>query len=295
MSTVLAHAPAGIFKGLSRDGVNYFHSLDFLDLESRYAPSTPAAYEPERVFDATIKRPESIAMSITAPADARPGSDHPVLVYIHGGRFESGTHEDPRAEGTANALHGVVQVQLGYRVGFEGLVQFKGDEPHAYRGIDDCQMGLEWIQKNIEAFGGDPTNVTVVGQSAGATTALWLMRKDHYRGGFRRVIAISPCYPRHSFSQRKGTLRSFFGKPITREAFENASPQRLKRAFKLFRTRYILDMALGPAPFDPNELADVPVLLASTRDEFYHDVGGKWADNLADGCLSAGLLRRPSS
>lgn len=292
MSTVLAHAPAGIFKGLSRDGVNYFHSLDFVDLPSRFAPAQPVQFTPERVIDATIKRPEAIALSITTPDDARPGADYPVLVYIHGGRFESGTHEDPRAEGTANAHQGVVQVQLGYRVGFEGLVQFKGDESHSYRGIDDCQMGLEWIQKNIEVFGGDPTNVTVVGQSAGATTALWLMRKDHYRGSFRRVIAISPCYPRHSFSQRKGTLRTFFGKPITREAFEKASPKRLARTFKLFRTRYLLDMALGPAPFDPNELADVPVLLASTRDEFYHDIGGKWADNLKDGWFKRWIIKK---
>lgn len=294
MSTVLVHAPAGIYQGLSRDGVNYFHSIDFLDLESRFAPAHPAVFEPERQFDVTVMRPDEVALSITTPEESRPGSDHPVVVYIHGGRFESGTHEDPRAEGTANALQGVVQVQLGYRVGFEGFVQFPGDEPHAYRGIDDCQIGLEWVQKNIEAFGGDPTNVTIMGQSAGATTALWLMRKDHYRGSFRRVVAMSPCYPRHSFQQRKGTLRTFFGKPITRRTFEKASDKRLRRTFRMFRTRYILDMTLGPAPFDPDELADVPVLLASTRDEFYHDIGGKWADNLRDSAFKRWIIKKTS-
>ncbi|WLP87162.1 carboxylesterase family protein [Corynebacterium stationis] len=294
VSTVIVKAPAGIYQGLSHDGVNFFHSIDFLDLPTRFAPAQPAEFAPEQLFDATVERPHEIALSISTPDDASPGSDHPVVVYIHGGRFESGTHEDPRAEGTANARHGVVQVQLGYRVGFEGFVQFPGDEPHAYRGIDDCQVGLEWVQKNIEAFGGDPTNVTIIGQSAGATTALWLMRKDHYRGGFRRVIAISPCYPRHSFAQRKGTLRAFIGKPITRRSFEKASPKRLKRTFKLFRTRYILDMALGPAPFQPEELADVPVLLASTRDEFYHDIGGKWADNLKDSFFKRWIIKKTS-
>src|SRR5699024_8426539 len=202
VSTVLVHAPSGIYQGLRHDGVNFFHSIDFLDLPTRFAPAAPAASKPEQLFDATVERPEEIALSISAPADAQPGSDHPVVVYIHGGRFESGTHEDPRAEGTANARHGVVQVQLGYREGFEGFVQFPGDDPHSYCGIDDCQVELELVQSNIEAFGGDPSSDTIIGQSAGATTPLWLMRKDQFRGGFRRVIAISPCYPRHSFSQR---------------------------------------------------------------------------------------------
>src|SRR5690625_7117301 len=56
--------------------------------------------------------------------------------YLHS--FPTRRSSDlPRAEGTANARHGVVQVQLGYRVGLEGFVQFPGDEPHAYRGIDE--------------------------------------------------------------------------------------------------------------------------------------------------------------
>src|SRR5699024_4757821 len=206
--------------GLRHVGVNLFHSIDFLDLPTRFAPAAPAASKPEQLFDATVERPEEIALSISAPADAQPGSDHPVVVYIHGGRFESGPHEDPSDEGTANARHGVVQVQLGYRVGFEGFVQFPGDEPHAYRGIDDCQIGLEWVQKNIEAFGGDPTNVTIMVQSAGATTALWLMRKDHYRGSFRRVVAChratrgipssnakAPCAPSSANRLRAGPLK----------------------------------------------------------------------------------------
>lgn len=292
MSHVLVHAPAGIYQGYHKDGVSYFHSVEFLDLESRFAPSVPRKFEPTQTFDATTKRPEEIALSITAPEDAKNGSDYPVLVYIHGGRFESGTHEDPRADGTANALQGVVQVQLGYRVGLEGLVPFKGDEPHRYRAIDDCQVGLEWIQRNIEAFGGDPTNVTLIGQSAGATTALWLTRKDHYRGGFRRVIALSPCFPREHFDARKNTLRAFLGKPITRKSLENTSSKRKARAFKWFRTRYILDMALGPGPLDTSELADVPLLLAATRDEFYKDQGGMWADKRKDGFFKDWIIKK---
>ena len=53
-------------------------------------------------------------------------------------------------------------------------------------------------------------------------------------------------------------------------------------------------MALGPAPFQPEELADVPVLLASTRDEFYHDIGGKWADNLKDSFFKRWIIKKTS-
>src|SRR5699024_11021343 len=119
VSTVLVKAPAGIYQGLSHDGVNFFHSIDSLDLPTRFAPAQPAELAPEQLVGASVERPPAVALSISTPDDARPGSDHPLVVDIHGGRFESGTDDLPRAEGTAKARHGVVQVQVGYRVGFE--------------------------------------------------------------------------------------------------------------------------------------------------------------------------------
>ncbi len=269
---VTVTCPAGPVTGLDDGSVRRFHSIPYSEIPGDFEDAVPA--RPAAAIDATVPRPKDIALSVTTPAGARADDDLPVIVYIHGGRFEYGTHEDPRADGRANAGRGVVTVQLGYRVGLPGFARFHDDEPHHYRGVDDCQLGLEWVQRNIEAFGGDPTNVTLYGQSAGATTALWLMRRDHYRGAFRRVVASSPCYPRASFEQRKGSLRRALGKPVTRETLAAMPPEKLARGYRRFRSRHGMDMALGPSPFDGTQLTDVPLVLSSMRDEFYHMPAG---------------------
>ncbi|APT93638.1 carboxylesterase [Corynebacterium phocae] len=271
MTYVSITAPAGTFQGRTEDGVNSFHSIAYSHIPGEYAESEPAPHLGE--YDATTPRPDAIALTITAPTPRRSGG-YPVVVYIHGGRYESGTHEDSRADGTANARAGIVQVQLGYRVGLPGLAKLPEDNYFSYRAIGDCQLGLEWIQKNIAAFGGDPTNVTLVGQSAGATTALWLARRDHYRGAFRRVLAMSPCFPRQGFEHRKATLRRALGAPITKANLEATAPEKVTAGYAKFRKKYRFDMALGPYPLQPEELADIPIVLSSTREEFY-DLGGK--------------------
>ncbi|OFQ45637.1 carboxylesterase family protein [Corynebacterium sp. HMSC076D02] len=265
--------PAGTITGYTTDTVNYFHSVDYSEIPSDFADARPL--QTPRNQDARVPRPEAVALTITAPAET---TDAPVLVYIHGGRYEHGTHEDPRAEGTANAQAGIVQVQVGYRVGLPGFASFRDDEAFRFRGIDDCQLALEWIQRNIESFGGDPTNVTLIGQSAGATTALWLMRRDHYRGAFRRVVALSPAFPLQPFEERKATLRQAMGTAITRGSLESLPQEKLEAGYRKFAKKYKYGMALGPAPFDARELADIPLVLGSTRDEFYDVASAQKAD-----------------
>ncbi|MDO5031054.1 carboxylesterase family protein [Corynebacterium sp.] len=263
MSNVEIACPAGTITGYQRGEVNYFHSIDYSLIPGDFEDPQPA---PPRDQDARTPRPEAIALSITAPAEAH---DAPVVVYIHGGRYEHGTHEDARAEGTTNAEAGIVQVQLGYRVGLAGLARFADDEADHYRAIEDLQLGLEWVQSNIEAFGGDPTNVTVLGQSAGANAALWLARRDHYRGAFRRLIALSPGFPRERFEVREPALREALGVPVTRESLAAMDSEKLAAGYRAFRKKYTLDMALGPAPLDCSQLAEIPIVLGTTRDEFY--------------------------
>ena len=271
MDYTRVNCPAGTITGYTQDNVTYFHSIPFLSYSSPFDPSEPfSAGE----YEATEPRPESVALSITKPAAAREGSDYPVLVHIHGGRYEMGSHEDPQARGKNCAENGIIQVNLGYRYSLPGFVRFHNDEPNHFRGIDDCQLGLEWVQRNIESFGGDPTNVTLSGQSAGATSALWLSRKDHFRGGFRRVVAASPCYPRESFEKRKRALRFLLGKPITYDSLNSLSDKQLERGYERFSKFYGLDLPLGPAPLETNELVDIPILVTTTREEFY-DLGEK--------------------
>lgn len=270
IETCLAHAPAGRVTGRRYDdGTERFHSIAYSLIDEDFSDARPNPDDADRNVDATVPQPANIALTVTRPTGTTPGADLPVIAYIHGGRFEHGTHEDPRADGAASAESGVMIVQIDYRISVQGLARFRDDEPHHYRAIDDCQLALEWVQRNIESFGGDPTNVTLFGQSAGATTALWLSRRDHYRGAFRRVLACSPCFPRHSWEQRKWLYRGMLGQPLTRESLNQQPKRRLARAYRRFRTALILDMALGPHPLDMAQMAEVDLVITSTRDEFY--------------------------
>jgi para-nitrobenzyl esterase len=113
----------------------------------------------------------------------------PVMVWIHGGAFMNGSGSDPLYDGTRFARDGVVCVTFNYRLGAEGFL-FLGDGI-ANLGLLDQIAALQWVQENIVAFGGDPHNVTVFGQSAGACSIATLLSMPRARGLFRRVIAQS--------------------------------------------------------------------------------------------------------
>ena len=240
-------------------------------------------------------------LHIYVPSGAVPVDGLPVLAFIHGGRFEEGSPAD--INGTALAREGFVVVSIGYRLGLAGFAQFHDDNPAHYRGIADVQLALEWLQHNIEGHGGDPTNITLIGQSAGAAIALWLARRDHYRGAFRRLVALSPSFPTGGFPSRKRTLRLLLGAPITRDSLSrfgdcgrgagrgNRSAARLRRAYRRFRSVYFAGPALGPWPWDTSELADVPILVTSTHDEFHNEPITSALDRWKLGGVAAWALR----
>lgn len=271
-----------VYQGEDRGKTWVFHSIEYSEIPGPFEfprAKTPAAEEEPVVIDATRPRPERVALTIAVPTGAKFGADLPVVAFIHGGAYVEGSHED--FDLTGLAAHNVVAVSIDYRVGLEGFVHFHDDPPDHYRGIEDCLVALEWVQKEIECFGGDPTNVTLAGQSAGAGICLWLARTDHFRGLFRRLWALSPAFPRQPFAKRKGTLRRILGTPITRRhltAKLQRHPRALRRGQRAFCRRFFTDVAFGPAPFDPSLLAEVPMLLSATRDEFYHDPTTTWLD-----------------
>lgn len=281
--------PAGTIVGLSDGVVDVYHSIPYSQMRTPFSDATAA--HRGLMIDATQARPEAIALTITTPHGASDADDLPVVAYIHGGRFEMGSHTDARSNGYANATQGVVQVQIDYRVSLPGFAVFHDDAPNHYRGVDDCSVALEWIQRNIESFGGDPTNVTLVGQSAGASIALWLARRDHYRGAFRRVVAMSQAFPRNNYNDRSRSLQAaFFGMRLTRENMIKASPRKIDAAYKRFRTRHFSDLAVGPAPLEPAEMADIDIVTTSLRDEFYTHPFAHIADRAGMGKQAAALL-----
>ena len=127
------------------------------------------------------------------------GKGKPVMVYIHGGAYvgEGAGMNIYNGQYIADAHPDIIVVTLEYRVGpmgFIDLTRVPGGEAYPdsrYLGLLDCLMGLKWVQRNIAAFGGDPNNVTIFGESAGGGMVSCLMSMPTAKGLFRRVIAQS--------------------------------------------------------------------------------------------------------
>jgi para-nitrobenzyl esterase len=113
----------------------------------------------------------------------------PVMVWIHGGSFANGSGAIPTYNGHRFARDGVVCVTINYRLGPHGFLYL--GEGTANLGLLDQVATLEWVQENIAAFGGDPANVTIFGESAGAYSVATLLAMPRAAGLFRRAIAQS--------------------------------------------------------------------------------------------------------
>ncbi|GGZ30164.1 carboxylesterase/lipase family protein [Streptomyces poonensis] len=117
------------------------------------------------------------------------GGDLPVMVFVHGGGFVAGSTRSALYDGSAFARDGVVLVTLNYRLGIAGFLDIPGAP--ANRGLLDVVAALGWVRENIAAFGGDPQNVTLFGQSAGATVVGGVLAAPAAAGLFRRAIVQS--------------------------------------------------------------------------------------------------------
>lgn len=133
----------------------------------------------------TIPGEDCLTLDIWSPG---PGSAaRPVMVWISGGFFEYGG--TAWYDGSRFARDGVVCVAINYRVGAEGFLYL--DEGNANRGLLDQVAALEWVRENIAAFGGDPGNVTIFGESAGGMSVGTLLSMPCAEGLFRRAVVES--------------------------------------------------------------------------------------------------------
>lgn len=218
MSSTLATTIQGVVQGLENNGIVEFRGIPYAAApvgERRFLPPAP----PESwdgVRDATKFGSMSVQESggITAfLGDAVDSSSEdclflnvytpacddaarPVLVWIHGGGFINGSSSTPWYNGTTLATRGdVVVVTLNYRLGALGFL-WLGDLDERYRssgvnGLLDQAAALEWVRDNIAAFGGDPENVTIFGESAGAMSVSTLLALPAASGLFHKAIAQS--------------------------------------------------------------------------------------------------------
>lgn len=130
---------------------------------------------------------DCLVLSVTAPEGA---SSAPVMAWIHGGAYIVGSGQAIKYDPDALARLGVVVVNISYRLGMFGYLS--PDPTAGNFGVRDQITALEWIAANIATFGGDPSNVTVFGQSAGGDSICSLLTADGTEGLFRRAILQSP-------------------------------------------------------------------------------------------------------
>ncbi len=141
---------------------------------------------------------DCLYMNIWAPADATPASRLPVIVFIYGGGGTVGSSGMANYDGEQVAKRGAVYVNFNYRLGILGfmahpeLTKEQGGHSGNY-GYLDQNAALRWIQANIAAFGGDPTEVIISGQSAGAGSVAQQIFSPRSRGLFRGAVMFSAC------------------------------------------------------------------------------------------------------
>jgi len=139
---------------------------------------------------------DCLTLNVWTPA-REAGARLPVMVWIHGGGFNFGASSQPEYEGGNLARRGVVVVTVNYRLGPLGFLAHPALSAGAPRGVSgnygllDQIEALNWVRRNIAAFGGDPDMVTVFGQSAGSRSVSLLTLSPPARGLFRRAIAQS--------------------------------------------------------------------------------------------------------
>src|SRR5437867_4080468 len=174
-------------------------------MQVRFGPPPPASGTPP----APSARPSPAAsperapsedclfLNVWAPAGAAPGAKLPVMFWIYGGGFVFGSSALPNTSGTQFAKNGVLLVAANYRVGRFGFFAFpalSGEHPDETKGnyaYMDQIAALQWVKRNIAAFGGNPNNVTIFGFSAGGVSVHSMLASPMARGLFQKAIVES--------------------------------------------------------------------------------------------------------
>lgn len=200
---------------------------------SRYGATVPKGPYPPP-FDTLLPEPridgeDCLNLNVWTPdVSAR----LPVFVWIHGGAFANGSGAVPQYRGAAFARDGIVTVTLNYRLGADGFLDAGDEETNV--GLRDQVAALEWVRDNIAAFGGDPRQVTVGGESAGAMSVATLLASPRAGGLFRRAVMQSGA-GHHAISREtarkvSAELATRLGVEATREAIAGAAVAELIRA-----------------------------------------------------------------
>ena len=262
----------------------------------RFAPECIQILRPHDInhyFGEEATSEDCLYLNLWIPPGATTDARLPVILWIYGGGLSIGSAGMANYSGEKIAEKGVVFVSVGYRVGAFGFMahpELTAESPfHASGnyGYLDQLAALQWIQRNIQRFGGDPARVTVMGQSAGAGSAFSLQASPAAKGLFHRVVGMSGGglrfgvdLPTQQEAEATGLELEKALRVDSLEALRNLPADRIlavQAEFQLggtagtVRFRPNLDAHFMPQQpretFANGEQSDVPLLLGFTRDE----------------------------
>jgi para-nitrobenzyl esterase len=212
------NAPAGTVRGSLDGSIRVFKGIPYAQPPVgplRWKPPVPLArwsgvreatefgaachQPPPRLSTIYTARPmpmseDCLTLNVWTPTSAR---NAPVFFWIYGGALSSGASRDPMYDGKRLAERGVVVVSINYRLGVLGWLAHPELSAESAQGISgnygllDQIRALAWVKENVAAFGGDPANVTIAGESAGALSVMYLMASPLARGLFAKGILES--------------------------------------------------------------------------------------------------------
>jgi para-nitrobenzyl esterase len=238
------------------------------------------------IFQDSGPSEDCLYLNVYAPASANQASKLPVMVWIHGGGFIAGAGSEPRYSNSALVPQGVILVTINYRLGLFGflasddLAKENGGHAGNY-GLMDMVAALRWVKANISAFGGNPDNVTIFGESAGSFAVSALTAAPDARGLFHKVIGESGAFfggaiPMSSAAERGKRDQSWVDALGVKSLAElrNLPPEKLMEAAKktpgipfspVIDGKFLTESL--PETYAASRQAHVPSIIGWNRDE----------------------------
>jgi len=243
---------------------------------------------------------DCLYLNIWEPGSAQPGRKLPVIVWIYGGGFTQGSASMPIYGGQNIVKKDVIYVAINYRVGVFGFMahpEATKESAHSASGnwgLLDQVAGLEWVQRNIAAFGGDPGNVTILGESAGSMAVNDLQASPLAKGLFQKAVgwsggSVAPTrMPSLAEGEAVGTKLQAAMKAASLDEMRALSSDKVVAIAQAagIRTSPIVDGYFLPrspeAIFEAGGQTDVPIFVGSTTNDLGTDIPVASAKTLAE-------------